>query len=147
MYPYRGVNRGLYPLRQKYPGSTRRNMRQRTKSDTTPLARNNGPATAQAAGRAMEKSKNLRHQCDWVAAIVRCRPGLTASEYAELCPENMKALIYHRIARRAKTCREKHLIRAGPIRKCTITGRMCMTHLPPLAINPITGELTSQVLE
>ena len=93
-------------------------------TDARPLARASDPATSHAAAR--EIAGHVGALQEWAARCVRLAPGLTQRELgARFCPEDLR-----KIGRRLAECARLGMLRRGPARKCTITGRMAETWWP-----------------
>lgn len=94
--------------------------------ESTTLARRTDPETSKAAARQLTLFE-LRDLRKWAADCVRKSPGLTQRELGDqYCPSDLR-----KIGRRLAECEKKGLVRRGPARKCSITGRSAETWYPP----------------
>lgn len=92
--------------------------------DARPLARRTDPVTSHEAAR--EIAGSVAALETWAAECVASAPGLTQRELgARFCPDDLR-----RIGRRLSECARKGLIKRGPVRKCSITGRSAETWWP-----------------
>lgn len=93
--------------------------------EPNPLARRGDPETSKQAGREIIPAINALRA--WAAECVRVAPGKTQRELgAEFCPDDPR-----RIGRRLNECEEIGLVRRGPARKCSISGKRAATWWPP----------------
>ena len=69
---------------------------------------------------------NLAQLHQWTVACVQAAPGLTQRELgAKFCPTDPR-----RIGRRLNECEKAGLVRRGPARTCTVSGRQAETWFP-----------------
>jgi hypothetical protein len=89
-----------------------------------PLARATDPPTSQLA--AEEIVPNLAALHRWAAECVAQRPGRTQRELgAEFCPLDLR-----KIGRRLNELAKAGVLKRGPVRKCSISGRPAETWYP-----------------
>lgn len=91
----------------------------------TPAARRTDPESSHQAAEIHTLSGKRAHQQDQAAAAVRQFPGRTSFELA-LCTD----LDRYMLARRLPECETAGRVRRGPMRACTVTGRLAMEWLP-----------------
>lgn len=88
------------------------------------IARRSDPATSHAA--AEEIALHVSRLEEWAAECVKATSGLTQRELGDrYCPDDLR-----KIGRRLSGAERKGLIRRGPARKCSITGRSAETWWP-----------------
>lgn len=95
------------------------------KSVLTPAARRTDPESSHAAAAHMQRTGKRVAQQDRATAAVRAFPGRTSFELA-LCTD----LDRYMLARRLPECETAGRVRRGPMRACTVTGRLAMEWLP-----------------
>ena len=88
------------------------------------LHRRGDPDTSAEAAR--DIVENLAELHRWTVACVRSAPGLTQRELgAKFCPTDPR-----KIGRRLNECEKAGLVRRGPPRTCTVSGRQAETWFP-----------------
>lgn len=93
--------------------------------------RNTDPSTSALAGREIEASGSARRHREMCFDAVTQMPGLTAREI-----EDQLGIKAHK---RLPELREANLVRNGPARTCTVSGRQALTWLPgPFTQAPTT---------
>lgn len=88
------------------------------------LARQSDPATSHEAAQAIRPHLADLHK--WAVECVRKSPGLTQAELAVLyCATDPR-----KIGRRLSECEKMGVLRRGPVRACSQTGRSATTWWP-----------------
>ena len=85
------------------------------------------PPTSAMAARHMKTCGCAQRHRDLCLAFVKCQPGLTARE--------IEARIGVKAHKRLPELRADGLVRNGPSRPCTVSGRQAMTWQPPQYLN------------
>jgi hypothetical protein len=89
--------------------------------------RKNDPPTSALAGRDVRACGCAKRQRDLCLGVVKRQPGLTACEI-----ENRLGIKAHK---RLPELRQARMVRNGPSRICTISGRLAMTWHPVQYLN------------
>jgi hypothetical protein len=89
--------------------------------------RNTDPHTSALAGRQVRACGCTKRHRDLCLTVVKRQPGLTACE--------IEARIGIKAHKRLPELRADKLVRNGPSRACTVSGRQAMTWLPPQYLN------------
>jgi hypothetical protein len=89
--------------------------------------RNTDPHTSALAGRHVRACGCTKRHRDLCLAVVKRQSGLTAREI-----EDKLGIKAHK---RLPELRQANLVRNGPARLCTVSGRQAMTWLPPQYLN------------
>ena len=99
-------------------------------ADPRTLARRTDPETSRQA--ADEIAGAVAALQWWAVVCVRMSPGKTQRELGAIyCPDDLR-----KIGRRLGEAAKKGLLRRGPVRKCSITGRNAETWYPPAESTP-----------
>ena len=85
------------------------------------------PPTSALAGRHAQTCGCAKRHRDLCLAVAKRQPGLTARE--------IEARIGIKAHKRLPELRADKLVRNGPCRACTVSGRRAMTWLPPQYLN------------
>lgn len=92
--------------------------------------RNTDPPTSALTGREIEASGSARRHRAMCFEVVTRMPGLTAREI-----EDHLGIKAHK---RLPELRQANLVRNGPARTCTVSGRQALTWLPGPFTQPLT---------
>lgn len=90
--------------------------------DSRRMSHRHDPDTSRQAARRAVASGSVDDHVRRVVAAVRTRPGMTSAELAQHA-----GLERHEAARRLPDAEKRGLVRKGPARKCSLSGRAAVT--------------------
>ncbi len=92
--------------------------------DLPPASRNTDPVSSHAAEQEITKSGVKQTHMDETLRLVKIWPGKTCQELVELTGGKYDR---HQVGRRLSDLKNKGKIKQGPVRKCKVARRLCVT--------------------